>query len=91
MSNTRLSDRAQLIRVAAPGACAQSVGCPDVALAGIGTIAARSLAWGASAGDVAAQALEFLALRCAALSAMRRAPHEGQMPRRLQENASSFS
>jgi len=29
--------------------------------------------------------------RCAALRAMRRAPHEGQNPRRLQENATRFS
>ena len=29
--------------------------------------------------------------RCAALCAMRRAPQEGQNPRRLQEKATSFS
>jgi hypothetical protein len=48
MSNTRFSNRAQPMRAGVPGACAQSVARPDVALAEIGTIAARSPAWGAS-------------------------------------------
>ena len=48
MSKTRFRRRAQVIRARAP--CAQSLVCPVVVCAGgVGTIAARSLALGASA------------------------------------------
>ncbi len=49
-SKTRFRSRAHVMRTRAPCACAQSPACPVVVCAGgVGTIAARSLALGASA------------------------------------------